>query len=136
MKKLILFTLIIPLPLLYGCREILVKYSDNGTTVHMVVDQVLKVELPGNASSGNDWRKIAYEDSVIIRSGKPNYLLGDGRVGSAGIYYFRFKALAAGTSKLNMEYGSKYDSDKKPVKIFEITVIVHEKERKGEGEIE
>lgn len=127
MKRFLLLFVIITIPLFYGCREILVKYSDNGETVHMVIDQVLKVELPGNASSGNDWRKIAYEDSVIIRSGKPNYLLGDDRVGSAGVYYFRYKAIGAGTSKLYMEYGSKYDSHKKPVKTFEITVIVHEK---------
>ena len=93
----------------------------------MVVDQILKVELPGDATSGNDWRRIAYEDSVIVRSGRTNYLLGDG-ADSPGIYYFRFKALAEGTSKLIMEYGSKYDSDEKPVKLFEITVIVHSKQ--------
>ncbi len=128
MKRLLLFSAIISLPLFYGCRELLIKYSDNGTTVNMVVDQILKVELPGDAASGNDWRKIAYEDTVIVRSGRTNYLLGDG-TDSPGIYYFRFKALAAGTSKLIMEYGSKYDSDEKPVKIFEITVVVHEKKQ-------
>ena len=127
MKKLLILWVIVSLPLLYGCREIVVKYSDNGTTVNMVVDQILKVELPGDASSGNDWRKIAYEDSVIIRTGRTNYLLGDG-IDSPGVYYFKFKALAAGTSKLIMEYGSKYDSDEKPVKMFEITVVVHEKQ--------
>ena len=127
MKKFLILWVIVSLPLLYGCREIVVKYSDNGTTVNMVVDQILKVELPGDASSGNDWRKIAYEDSVIIRTGRTNYLLGDG-IDSPGVYYFKFKALAAGTSKLIMEYGSKYDSDEKPVKMFEITVVVHEKQ--------
>lgn len=127
MKKLLIFTFLISLPLLYGCREVLVKYSDNGSTVRLVIGQVLKVELPGDASSGNDWRKIAYEDSVIIRSGKPNYLLGNDLVGSPGIYYFRFKTVAAGTSNLYMEYGSKYKSDEKPIRIFEITVVVDEK---------
>ncbi len=126
MKKLFFFSALLSIPLFYGCREVLVSYSDNGTTVHMVVDQILKVELPGDATSGNDWRKIAYEDIVIVRSGRTNYLLGDG-TDSPGIYYFRFKALAAGTSKLIMEYGSKYDSDEKPVRVFEITVVVHDK---------
>ena len=127
MKKLLFIILIISIPLLYGCREILVLYSDNGTTVNMVVDQILKVELPGDATSGDDWRKMVYNDSLIIRSGRSNYILGDGRSGYEGVYYFKFKAVAAGTSTLYMEYGSKYESDEKSVKKFEITVIVHEK---------
>lgn len=130
MKKFILLILIIQLPLLYGCREVLVRYSDNGKTIHMVIDQILKIELPSDAASGNDWRKIAYNKSQIIKSGKPNYMLGDAGEGLPGVYYFRFKAIAAGTSQLYLEYGLKYDSDEKPVRTFEITVIVHEKEKK------
>jgi predicted secreted protein len=93
----------------------------------MTIDQILKIELPGDATSGKDWRKIAYADSLIVKSGKPNYMLGDGGGGSPGVYYFRFKAIAAGTSQLYLEYGSKYDSDENPTKKFEITVVVHEK---------
>lgn len=116
--------------MLYGCREVVVRYSDNGTTVHLVIDQILKIELPGDATSGSDWRKMAYNDSLLIKSGRPNYMLGDGGGGSPGVYYFRFKAIAAGSSKLYLEYGSKYDSDEKPLKKFEITVIIHEKKEK------
>ncbi len=93
----------------------------------MVVDQILKVELPGNTSTGNDWRQIAYNDSVIMRNGKPNYMLADDRMGSPGVYYFRFRAISVGTSKLYMEYGSKYDSGKKALKTFELDIIVVDK---------
>jgi len=127
MKKLFIIALISLIPLLYGCREVVVRYSQNGSTIHMTIDQILKIELPGDATSGKDWRKIAYEDSLIIKSGKPNYMLGDGGGGSPGVYYFRFKAIAAGTSQLYLEYGSKYDSDEKATKRFEITVVIHDK---------
>lgn len=127
MKKLFSFLVIIIVPLLYACKEIKVTYSDSGSTIDMVVGQILKIELPANASSGNTWRKIVYEDSVIVKSGKPNYMLSDDRLGSPGVYYYRFKAVGQGTSKLFMEYGSKYDDDKKALKVFEITIIVHEK---------
>jgi len=127
MKKVFVFVLLLTIPMLYSCREVVVRYSENGTTVNMTIDQILKIELPGDATSGKDWRKIAYNDSLIIKSGKPNYMLGDGGGGSPGVYYFRFKAIAAGTSQLYLEYGSKYDSDEKATKRFEITVIVHEK---------
>ena len=126
MKKAIVLMLLLTIPLLYGCREVVVRYSENGSTVHMTIDQILKIELPGDATSGKDWRKITYEDSLIIKSGKSNYMLGDGGGGSPGVYYFRFKAIAAGTSKLYLEYGSKYDSDEKATKRFEITVVIHE----------
>lgn len=127
MKKVFVYLLIITIPLLYGCREVVVRYSQNGSTIHMAIDQILKIELPGDATSGKDWRKIAYNDSLIIKSGKSNYMLGDGGGGSPGVYYFRFKAIAAGTSQLYLEYGSKYDSDEKATKRFEIEVVIHEK---------
>ena len=127
MKKIFLFIVIISLPLLYGCKEVSIKYNDNGTTVNLVIDQILKIELPGDAASGNSWRKMAYDDNQLRKFGKSNYLLGDGGDGSPGVYYFRYKAIAAGTSKLYLEYGSKFDSDEAAIKKFEVTVIVHEK---------
>ena len=127
MRRVTLLILIISISLFYGCREVVVRYSENGSTVHITIDQILKIELPGDATSGNDWRKLAYEDSLLVKSGKSNYMLGDGGGGSPGVYYFRFKAIAAGSSQLFLEYGSKYDSDEKAIRRFEITVVIHEK---------
>lgn len=125
MKRFFIIALMILIPIIYACKEKKVTYSESGSTIDLAVGQILKLELPANASSGNTWRKIAYEDSVLARNGKPNYLLADDRIGSAGVYYYKFKAIGPGTSKLLMEYGSKYDDEKKPVKIFELTVNVH-----------
>ena len=124
MRYISIILLIVMLPFQYGCKEKLVRYSDSGATVHLKADQILKVELPGNTSTGNDWRKVAYDDNVIIKKGKPNYMLADDRIGSAGVYYFKFRAVAPGVTKLYMEYGSKYDDEKEPVKIFELEVVV------------
>jgi predicted secreted protein len=110
--------------ILSSCAEKIVKYQDSGSTIHLKVGQTLKVELPGNASTGNDWRKMSYDDKVIMKKGKPNYVLADDRIGSAGLYYFKFKAVAPGVTKLYMEFGSKYDDSKDPVKTFELEIIV------------
>ena len=64
MKKVVLITFILTIPLLFACKEKIVRYSDSGKTINLMVGQVLKIELPGDASSGSDWRKIAYNDSV------------------------------------------------------------------------
>ncbi len=131
MKKLFILFLVASSLILYGCKEIKVTYSESGSTIDMVVGQVLKVELPSNASSGNTWRKIMYNDSIIVKTGKPNYMLADDRIGSAGVYYYRFKTIGPGTTKLVMEYGSKYDDDKKTLKTFDITIVVHENKKKN-----
>ncbi len=125
MKKFFIVVLLISIATIYSCKEKKVTYAESGSTIELAVGQILKIELPANASSGNTWRKIAYEDSILARNGKPNYMLADDRIGTAGVYYYKFKAVGPGTSKLLMEYGSKYDDDKKAVKIFELTVVVH-----------
>ena len=125
MNRSIIIIAIIILFTLTACKEIKVDYSYNGKTVDIEMGQVLKIELPSNASSGNTWRKTIYNDSVLVRSGKPNYVLGDDGIGSAGKYYFKFKPIASGTAKIYMEYGNKYDYSKDPLKTFELTVVVH-----------
>ncbi len=124
MRNVFIALLLLSIPLMYGCKEKLVTYEDSGTTVHLKAGDVLKVALPGNASTGNDWRKMTYDDQVIVKKGKPNYVLSDDRVGSPGTYYFKFGALAQGETKLFMEFGSKYDDSKDPVKTFELNIIV------------
>lgn len=127
MKKYLILLLIALIPVIYGCEEKVVKYEDSGKTIHLMIDQILKVHLPSNASTGNDWRKTTYDKYFLHMIGKPNYMLGDGSIGSPGITLFRFKGMEVGESKLYMEYGNKYDSDKEALKVFELTIVVVEK---------
>jgi len=124
MRKYLLGFFIVTLLFQYGCKEKTVNYADSGSTVYLKVDQILKVELPGNTSTGNEWRKVAYDDQVILKEGEPTYVPADKRIGSAGVYYFKFRAIAPGTTKLYMEFGSKYDSSKEALKTFELEVVV------------
>ncbi len=129
MKKLIVILALITVPLL-GCKERKVTLADNGSTIDLIIGQVLKVELPSDAQSGNTWRTFKYEDSVIVSRGKPNYMLSDGRSGLPGVYYFRFKAIGAGTTQLYMEYGNKFGDEEKAIRTFEITINVHDPKNK------
>lgn len=124
MKKFWFVLFMVSLLFLWGCKEKVVTYSDNGATVQLKAGQALKVELSGNPSTGNDWRKITYDDQVIIEDGKRDYKLDDDKIGSGGVYQYHFKALAPGKTKLFMEYGPKYDNQKEALKIFEIEVVV------------
>lgn len=129
--RLALVFLIISLPLLYGCKEKLVRFDESGETFYVQIDDVIKLQLPGDPSTGNAWRKIFYDDSVVIRVGKKNYKIGDQLTGDGGFYYYRFRAIAPGTSIIKMEYGNRFESDKKAIKHFEITVIVDDLKKKS-----
>lgn len=133
-SKIAVVLLMLSLPLLYGCKEKLVKYEDSGSTYHIQVDDIVKLKLPGDPSTGNTWRKIFYNDSVLTRVGKKDYKIGDEITGEGGFYYYRFRAIAPGKSILKMEYGNRFDSKKKAIKQFEVTVIVEELENKKKEE--
>lgn len=123
MKRIIFGLLLLSLPFQYSCKEKIVRYYDSGKTITMMVNQVLKIELPGDAASSSGWRKLSYNDSIFLRKGKSHYMLSsDGR--SPGVYYFRFLAVAPGNSKIKLEFGHKYDAGKKATKTFELDVVV------------
>ena len=128
MKKFLLILIVLSISIHYSCVEKNVSYEDSGKTIHLVVDQILKVKLPGDATSGSNWREMTYNPVVISRKGKGNYMLGDGN--APGYYYFRFRAMIPDTTTLLMEYGDKYDSDAKASKTFELKIIVHSKNEK------
>jgi len=126
MKKIFFLLIVLSVPLLNACKVKTITYADNGKTIHLAVNQILKIELPGEATSGSDWRKMEYNDSIIIRKGKGNYMLGDSdpMMGESGIYHFKFLAINPGTTKLLMEYGNKYKYEKPALKTFELEIVV------------
>jgi len=131
--RLTLIFMVLLLPFLYGCKEKLVKYEDSGNTYHVQIDDIIKLQLPGDPSTGNTWRKIFYNDSVLIKVGKKDYKIGDEVTGEGGFYYYRFRAIATGKSVIKMEYGNRFESKKKAIKHFEITVIVEDLEKKDKN---
>ncbi len=126
MKKIFFLLIVLSVPLLNACKVKTITYADNGKTIHLAVNQILKIELPGEATSGSDWRKMEYNDSIIIRKGKGNYMLGDSdpMMGKSGIYHFKFLAINPGTTKLLMEYGNKYKYEKPALKTFKLEIVV------------
>ena len=102
-------------------------YKDSGKTITLAKGQMLKIQLPANASTGNVWRKTVYNDSIISRIGKPNYMLSDdGAVGASGTLTIRYKAINTGTTDFFMEYGSRFDVNEPSLKEFTLSINVVE----------
>ena len=126
MKKLPFILLLTVIPLFFmGCKEINLTIDNSGQTLKVSKGTIINVELVSNRSTGNSWRKVRFDDDIIMLTGEPVYKKSKGgRVGSAGKVIYTFKAVDTGETEILMEYGSIYDKKKEPVKLFNIKVIV------------
>ena len=119
------FILLALIPLFMGCKEITLNMGDSGKTVTVAPGTTIKIELVSNKSTGNSWREIDYNHEVIELAGNPVYKkAASGLTGAPGTVVYTFKAGQKGQSKLQMQYGSPDNPDKKPVKSFELLIVV------------
>jgi predicted secreted protein len=125
MKKLIIISLIAILPLLSGCKEIYLTMENSGETLTLKKGNIFNVSLVTNSSTGNSWRNIDYDNTIIEMTREPIYknIKDKKMVGAPQNVIYTFKTLKKGKTILYMEYGS-HDNDKPSLKTFEIEVQV------------
>ncbi len=120
-----IFILLVLIPLFMGCKEITLSMGDSGKTVAVAPGTTIKIELVSNKSTGNSWREMDYNHEVVGLVGNPVYKKADsGLIGAPGTVVYTFKTKQKGQTKLQMQYGSPRNLDKKPLKSFELTIVV------------
>jgi len=109
---------------LTGCfSSFMIERADSGGVRTVEVGDLLLVRLPGNPSTGYMWR-VAEESApgVLELEGEPRFDPEYPNVcGSPGTYTFRFRARAAGTTRLVLVYERTWEQD--VLDTFEILVI-------------
>lgn len=83
---------------------------------------VLKLQQLGSA--GYTWSVIKNNDKVLKQLGEPATEKGKGLIGGAVTRIYRFEAVGAGKTHLEMDYKRPFEKDKAPAKVFKITVEV------------
>ncbi|MBN1320440.1 MAG: protease inhibitor I42 family protein [Thermoleophilia bacterium] len=111
-----------------GVDEIVLDETDDGTTLKVKVNDLFKVVLKGNPTTGYAWTAVISEDdaAVLRQVGEPVYVsdaADEGMVGVGGTYTFTFEALAAGEAALKLEYARPWESEP-PLQTFTVTVQV------------
>ena len=125
MKQLSIILLISIMPIFMGCNEIILSMNDSGKTITVDPGTVIKINLVSNSSTGNSWRTIDYNHEIIAQQGEPVMKRNKSNlIGAAGSVNYSFKALKSGTTNLSMLYGSSINTDKEPVKKFELKIVV------------
>jgi inhibitor of cysteine peptidase len=128
MKKLFLLTLagMIGLSLLSACGSKTVKVDDsmNGQTITVKAGEVIEVSLAGNPTTGYNWYAVNLDETILTQSGEATFKSDSSAIGSGGIITNTFKAEAAGTTTLTLEYKRAWETGVEPIQVFTITVVV------------
>ncbi|MDP2723432.1 MAG: protease inhibitor I42 family protein [Bacteroidales bacterium] len=105
-----------------SCMDPIVM-TDNGKTYNLSIDEVFQIQLPGNPTTGYSWRIMPYDETVVKQLGEPSYKVNDDKIGTGGIYTFKFQTIADGQAELILNYARKWDSLTEPSRTFKIMIV-------------
>ena len=90
----------------------------------------VEIRLKGNPTTGFQWRLAELKSEVVKADGKETYIpdkYDPPRVGSGGMYLFKFVAAKPGKATIKLEYLRSWEKNKSPAEKFSVNVIVAEK---------
>src|SRR5262245_23428760 len=107
---------------LAGCTstpaEAQITESASGTAVAVSSGSILAVHLEANITTGHEWQVVQVDEAVLKLEGQPEYVADQPiTTGSGGMSIFRFKAVGAGTTTLELGYFPP-DGSLQPVQTF------------------
>ncbi len=123
MKNIFKFSILILSTVLISCAG---PYTieNSGSTINLSIDDPFEIELMGNPSTGYSWQVVTLDSTVISRIGDAEFKANDDKIGSAGVYTFKFKTISAGQSNLLLVYKRAWDEHALHDKVFEMKVVV------------
>ena len=102
----------------------IVTEKQNGKSIAIDKDSLLVISLEANPSTGYGWR-VGTNDAAILKfleqSAFPPKVA---MPGAPGRQMLKFKALASGTDRIELEYLRPWEKDTPPAKRFSISVTV------------
>jgi inhibitor of cysteine peptidase len=115
--------------MLAGCGsvdEVVVRDADAGGQVALQVGQILAVSLESNPTTGYSWQVTHSDDAILQQLGEVEFKQAgeEGLVGAGGIETFRFEAVRAGETSLELGYLRPWEEGVSPEKTFTIQVYV------------
>jgi inhibitor of cysteine peptidase len=124
-KRVFFIALILVLLAACGPKGVRVNISANNQSLDVKVGQPLVIELDGNPTTGYTWEAKDLDTGMFQQVGKVEFKSANpGLVGSGGTQTLTFKALQAGSGKLELVYHRPWEPDIAPTKTFTITVNV------------
>ena len=103
-----------------------ISTGDAGKTINVATGGELTVTLESNITTGYSWTENASmsQSGVLQQTGHQYQPPAQQIPGRGGQEVWTFKALAAGTTTVSMEYKRPFEPNNPPANTFNITVMV------------
>ena len=131
MKRLPILLLIIVLAALaisaYIARNpsvIRINEADAGKTIELSTGDTLELSLEGNPTTGYTWEVLSGQALLEQMSEVEFSAASQQLVGSSGQMLFKFEAVAAGETILEMAYLRPFERDVEPLQSYSINIFV------------
>ena len=109
-------------------EEVPLSAEDGGGQVEVAVGQILVLTLESNPTTGYSWQVVEAEDSVLRQIGEPEFKaaseLDPPLVGAGGVEVFRFEAVGAGETRLELVYRRPWEEGVEPLETYSVQVVV------------
>ena len=115
--------------------------ADKGKTVRVAAGQYIRISLPGNPTTGYQWRSSEITGQsvrLLPADPKKDYVrtpVQPGIVGSGGTFFFRFQAVQPGATTIKLIYVRPWEKNVAPIDSVEIPVEVSGPETLADKEI-
>jgi len=131
LRRNVISVLLALLVLAAGCgsaKEVKLDAADNGRQVELQKGQALVITLESNPSTGFRWGVVELEEDILRQMGEPEFKVSDPREppppGTGGWETFRFEAISAGQTALELVYHRPWEEGEEPLETFSLQVVV------------
>jgi inhibitor of cysteine peptidase len=107
--------------------EVKLTEADTDKPVELTAGQTLIITLPANPTTGYAWAVALNGAPQLAQQGEGVYTQdasSSGMAGAGGTETFTFKADAAGSNTLTLNYGRSFEPDQPPANSFSVPVTV------------
>lgn len=102
--------------------------KDSGRTVSVRVDGVVTLKLEENVTTGFSWAITREADAAVLKLVSNDYQEPGSPtppvVGAAGLRTVTFKAVAKGSTNVELQYRRTWEKDATPASAFTVTIVV------------
>ena len=128
MRTVVAMSFILAMALFSSCgtNNTQIVDDDNGKQITVQTGDIVTVTLVSNPTTGYSWQVMQIDNSIFIQDGGPKYKESpgaEGLVGAGGTETFRFKAIRAGETSLELGYMRPWESVQ-PIETFTIKVVI------------
>lgn len=107
-----------------GRGERMLGEKDSGSAVALVVGETLRIQLPGNPTTGFTWMIDSVDATVLKTDAEPAFESSNELLGGGGHFTTALRAVAPGKTTLKMVYRRPWEKEVAPAKAFVVDISV------------